>query len=108
DKTRAMEAMTRGAAVVAARLHAEGQLDGIVGIGGSAGTAIATSAMRALPVGLPKLMVSTVASGDVGHYVGTKDIAMLYSVVDVAGINRISARILANAAGAVAGMVRIE
>src|SRR5919201_1113947 len=85
DKSAAMEAMTRGAAVVAARLRAEGQLDGVVAIGGSAGTAIGTSAMRALPVGVPKVMVSTVASGDTRPYVGTRDIAMLYSVVDVAG-----------------------
>jgi uncharacterized protein (UPF0261 family) len=105
DKGRAMAAMTRGAAVVAARLHAEGKLDGIVGIGGTAGTTIASSAMRALPVGVPKVLVSTVASGDTRPYVGSKDIAMLYSVVDIAGINRLSGRILANAAGAIAGMV---
>lgn len=108
DKALAMETMTRGAAVVAARLHAEGRLDAIVGIGGSAGTAMGTSAMRALPVGVPKLMVSTVASGDVHAFVGTKDIAMMYSVVDVAGINRISAAILTNAAGAVVGMAEAE
>lgn len=108
DKARAMAAMTRGAAVVAARLFAEGRLDGIIGIGGSAGTTIATSAMRALPVGVPKLVVSTVAAGDTRPYVGTKDIAMLYSVVDVAGINRISGRILTNASAAIAGMVRAE
>jgi uncharacterized protein (UPF0261 family) len=105
DKARAMEVMTRGAAVVAERLHRAGRIDGIVAIGGSAGTAIGTSAMRALPVGVPKVMVSTVASGDTRPYVGTRDIAMLYSVVDVAGINRISAAVLTNAAGAVVGMV---
>jgi uncharacterized protein (UPF0261 family) len=105
DKAAAMQAMTRGAAVVAARLHAEGRLDGLIGLGGSAGTAIATSAMRALPVGVPKLVVSTVAAGDTRPYVGTKDIAMLYSVVDIAGINRLSGRILTNAAAAIAGMV---
>src|SRR5919201_6519106 len=105
DKAAAMEAMTRGAAIVAARLRAEGRLDGVVAIGGSARTPIGTSAMRALPVGVPKMMVSTVASGDTRNYVGTKDIAMLYSVVDVAGINRISAAVLTNAAGAVVGMV---
>jgi uncharacterized protein (UPF0261 family) len=108
DKSRAMEVMTRGAAAVAERLHREGRIDGVVGIGGSAGTAIGTSAMRALPVGVPKVMVSTVAAGDTRPYVGTKDIAMLYSVVDVAGINRISAAILTNAAGAVVGMVEAE
>jgi uncharacterized protein (UPF0261 family) len=108
DKGRAMEVMTRGAAVVAERLHREGRLDGVIGIGGSAGTAIGTSAMRALPVGVPKVMVSTVAAGDTRPYVGTKDIAMLYSVVDVAGINRLSAAILTNAAGAVVGMAEAE
>jgi uncharacterized protein (UPF0261 family) len=100
--------MTRGAAAVAVRLHREGRLDGIVGLGGSAGSTIAASAMRALPVGVPKLLVSTVASGDTRPYVGAKDIAMLYSVVDVAGINRLSGRILANAAAAIAGMVTAE
>jgi uncharacterized protein (UPF0261 family) len=105
DKGRAMAAMTRGAAVVAARLYGKGKLDGIAGLGGSAGTVIASSAMRALPVGVPKLIVSTVASGDTRPHVGTKDIAMMYSVVDVAGINRLSGRILANAAAAIAGMV---
>src|SRR5207248_792983 len=80
----------------------------LIRIGGSAGTAIATSAMRALPVGVPKLMVSTVASGDTRAYVGNKDVTMMYSVVDVAGINRLSARILTNAAGAICGMVEAE
>jgi uncharacterized protein (UPF0261 family) len=108
DKARAMEVMTRGAAVIAERLHAAGRIDGIVGIGGSAGTAIATSAMRALPVGVAKLVVSTVAAGDTRPYVGTKDVTMMYSVVDVAGINRISARILTNAAAAISGMVQAE
>ncbi|MGH3321100.1 MAG: Tm-1-like ATP-binding domain-containing protein [Streptosporangiaceae bacterium] len=79
-------------------------LDGIIGLGGSGGTALVTPAMRALPVGVPKVMVSTVASGDVAPYVGPSDIAMLYSVTDVAGLNSISRRILANAAHAVAGM----
>jgi len=105
DKALAMEVMTRGAAVVATRLYAAGRIDGIIGIGGSAGTVIATSAMRALPVGVPKLCVSTVAAGDTRPYVGTKDVTMMYSVVDVAGINRLSGRILANAAAAIAGMV---
>jgi len=108
EKGRAMEVMTRGVAEVAGRLHGEGRLDGIIGIGGSAGTTIASSAMRALPVGVPKLIVSTVASGDTRPYVGTKDITMMYSVVDIAGINRISGRILTNAAAAIAGMVTVE
>jgi uncharacterized protein (UPF0261 family) len=108
DKAAAMRAMTRGAAVVAARLHAEGRLDALLGLGGSAGTAIATSAMRALPIGVPTLVVSTVAAGDTRPYVGTKDITMMYSVVDIAGLNRLSARILTNAAAAIAGMVTAE
>jgi uncharacterized protein (UPF0261 family) len=108
NKAVAMDAMTRGAAVVATKLFARGAIHAIVGIGGSAGTAIATSAMRALPIGIPKIMVSTVAAGDTRPYVGTKDITMMYSVVDIAGINRISSRILANAAGAAIGMVDTE
>lgn len=108
DKARAMEVMTRGAAVVAGRLYRGGRIDGMIGMGGSAGTAIGTSAMRALPVGVPKLIVSTVAAGDTRPYVGTRDITMMYSVVDVAGINRISARVLTNAAGAIVGMVEAE
>ncbi|SER85970.1 Uncharacterized protein, UPF0261 family [Tranquillimonas rosea] len=81
-------------------------LAGLIGLGGSGGTALITPAMRALPVGVPKLMVSTVASGNVAPYVGPSDVTMMYSVTDVAGLNRISRRILANAAGAIAGMAR--
>ena len=80
-------------------------LGGIISAGGSGGTALATPAMRRLPVGLPKVMVSTVASGNVKDYVGPSDICMMYSVTDVAGINRISERVLSNAAHALAGMV---
>ena len=108
EKAAAMDVMTRGAAVVAAKLRAAGRLDGIIALGGSAATAIGTSAMRALPLGVPKVMLSTVASGDVRGFVGTKDIAMIYSVVDIAGINRVSAAVLTNAAGAVVGMVEAE
>ncbi|MBE7554974.1 MAG: Tm-1-like ATP-binding domain-containing protein [Anaerolineales bacterium] len=108
DRGAALEVMTRGAGKMAARLYAEGKFDGVLGLGGSGGTAIATAAMRELPVGLPKVMVSTVASGDVQPYVGVKDIAMLYSVVDIAGLNRLSRRILANAAGMVCGAVEQE
>jgi len=92
-------------AVLALRLHAGGRLDGIIGIGGSAGTSVGTSGMRVLPTGVPKVMLSTVASGDTKPYVGIKDITMMYSVVDIAGINRLSRRILTNAAGAICGMV---
>lgn len=105
DRGAAIEVMAGGAAKVAAQLHADGNVDGVLALGGSGGTAIATPAMQQLPVGLPKVMVSTVASGDVQPYVGIKDVTMMYSVVDIAGLNRISRRILANAAGAVCGMV---
>ena len=86
-------------------LHRQGQVAGVLGIGGSAGTTIGCAAMRAVPLGVPKLMVSTLASGQVRHYVGDKDIAMFNSVVDLAGLNRISRQVLTNAARAMAGMV---
>ncbi len=105
DRGAAIAAMARGAAAVSARLRAEGRLDGIVGLGGSAGTAVGSAAMRALPVGVPKVLVSTVASGNVAPYVGTKDLMLMYSVVDVAGINRLSRAVLTNAAGAICGAV---
>jgi len=106
DRGAAVETMSQGAAAIVERLHREGRLDAIVGMGGTGGTALVTHAMQRIPVGVPKLMVSTVASGDTRPYVGAVDIAMMYSVVDVAGINQISARIIANAAAAVAGMAR--
>jgi uncharacterized protein (UPF0261 family) len=106
DRGRAMEAAARGAARIALDLHRQGRVDAVLGLGGSAGTAIGTAAMRALPCGVPKLMVSTMASGQVRPYVGQSDLCMMYSVVDVSGLNRISRRVLANAAAAVAGMVR--
>jgi len=104
DRGAAVEAMARGAAEVVRRLHAQGRLDGLAAVGGSGNSSIAGIAARALPVGVPKLIVSTVASGDTRPYVGASDVTMTYSVVDIAGINQISARILANAAGAIAGM----
>jgi uncharacterized protein (UPF0261 family) len=106
DRGLAVAAMTRGAVKIVQRLHAEGRLDGIVGLGGSGGSSLISAAMRSLPIGVPKLLVSTMASGDTRAYVGTSDIAMLYSVVDIAGINAISGRILENAAAAIAGMAR--
>lgn len=105
DRGRAVELAATGAAKLAAKLHKEGRLSGVMGLGGSAGTTIATAAMRALPVGVPKLMVSTLASGQVGPFVGTRDVTMVYSVVDVAGLNRVSRPVLENAARAMAGMV---
>ena len=107
DRGEAIEAMSRGAATIARRLYEEGRIDGLLGMGGSAGTAVGTSAMRALPVGFPKLMVSTVAAGDTRPYVGTRDVVMYPSVVDVAGVNRVSRRIYANAVGAILGMVEM-
>jgi uncharacterized protein (UPF0261 family) len=106
DRGAATTAMGRGAAALLLRLHDEDRLHAVLGIGGSGGSSIVTTAMRALPVGVPKLMVSTLASGDTRPYVGAVDVTMMYSVVDIAGINSISARILTNAAGAIAGMVK--
>ena len=108
DRGRAVTAAAESAAKLIARLHAAGAVDGVLAIGGSAGTNIGTAAMRALPIGVPKLMVSTLASGQVRQFVGDKDILMLNSVVDISGINRISRLILTNAAEAMAGMVRLH
>jgi uncharacterized protein (UPF0261 family)/Fe-S oxidoreductase len=105
DRGAAMEAMGRGAAVVLRRLHSEGRADGAISVGGSGNASIAAQALRELPVGVPKLIVSTLASGDTRPYVGALDVTMTYSVVDIAGINRISARILTNAAAMIAGAV---
>ena len=105
DRGRAVTAMAQAAAALVLRLHEQGRCDGVLAAGGSGNTAIATSAMRALPVGLPKLIVSTVAAGDTRAYIGSSDITLMASVVDVAGVNSITARILANAAAAMAGMV---
>jgi uncharacterized protein (UPF0261 family) len=108
DRGAAVERMARGAAEVVKRLHGEDRLDGILALGGSGGTAIATQAMRELPVGVPKLVVSTMASGDTRPYVGATDVTMMYSVVDISGLNAVSARILSNAAAAIAGMAKAE
>jgi uncharacterized protein (UPF0261 family) len=105
DRGAAVSTMADAAAVLARRLHADGRIEGVLGAGGSGNTAIATAAMRALPVGVPKLMVSTMAAGDTRDYVGGVDVTLMASVTDVAGLNSISARILANAAAAMAGMV---
>jgi len=102
----------RGSSIAAMALAFERYLSqqqnvgAVIGLGGSGGTALITPAMRALPVGVPKMMVSTMASGNVAAYVGSSDIAMMYSVTDVAGLNRISRRVLANAAAAIAGAYR--
>ncbi|MFC6719102.1 Tm-1-like ATP-binding domain-containing protein [Natrialbaceae archaeon GCM10025810] len=108
DRGEAMEVMGEGAAEIVRELRDEGDLEGVLGLGGSGNTSIATTAMRALPVGVPKLMVSTMASGDTEPYVGATDIAMMYSVADIEGLNQLSRRVIANAALAMVGMVTID
>jgi uncharacterized protein (UPF0261 family) len=108
DRGAAVAAAARGAEAWMRAAHAKGHVAGVIALGGSAGTTIGTAAMRALPIGVPKLMVSTLASGQVRHYVGNKDILMLNSVVDLAGLNRITRRVLGEAARAMAGMVLLQ
>ena len=108
DRGAAVTAMAAGAVATAVKLYEEGRLDAIMGLGGSGGSTIIAAAMRALPIGVPKLLVSTVAAGDTRPYVDTTDIMLLPSIVDISGINPISERILRNAAGAVAGMARAQ
>ena len=108
DRGVAMEVMTRGAAIVSKKYFEAGKFAAMVSMGGGGGTVTGTSAMRVLPVGTPKLMMSTVASGDTSAYVGTTDITMMPAIVDVSGLNQISRRIIANAAGAICGMVESE
>src|SRR5262245_350895 len=105
DRGRAVTAMSRGATVVVQRMLEQGQLDAVIAMGGGAGTSIGTAAMRALPLGIPKVMVSTLASGDVRGFVGVKDITMIPTIVDISGLNRISRTVFTRAAGAVCGMV---
>lgn len=100
--------MAAGAVAVIRELHERAKIHGLISLGGSAGTTIGTAAMRALPFGFPKVMVSTIASGNTRPFVGTKDIFMLYPVLDIAGLNFISCRIISNAAAAIVGMVRQE
>lgn len=107
DRGAAVDAAAQAAAEYIAREHVAGRVQGVLGLGGSAGTTIATSAMRRLPIGLPKLMVSTLASGNVRHWVGDKDVLMLNAVVDIAGINRISRTVLGEAARAMAGLTTL-
>ena len=105
DRGEAVSAMSEAAPKLLAKLEVEGRIDGVISLGGGGGTAICTAAMRALGIGFPKVMVSTLASGNTAHYVGTSDITMIPSVVDVAGLNRLSRLIFSRAAGAVCGMV---
>ncbi|HET8844507.1 MAG TPA: Tm-1-like ATP-binding domain-containing protein, partial [Ktedonobacteraceae bacterium] len=104
DRGTAVETMARGATAIVLDLFSQGRLQGVLGMGGSGGSSLISQAMRALPVGVPKLLVSTLASGDTRPYVGAVDITMMYSVVDIAGLNRISERILGNAAAAISAM----
>ena len=105
DRGAAITTMAVGASKVIARLHADGRLGGALALGGTGGTSIAAQAFRTLPLGVPKVIVSTAASGDTRAYVGESDLILIPSVTDIAGINRLSARILSNAVAAVAGMV---
>ena len=105
DRGECVVAMTKAAPACVAKLAGEGKIDGIISLGGGGGTAIGTAAMRALPLGFPKLMVSTLAAGNVAPYLGTKDITMMPSIADVAGLNRLSRVIFTRAAGAICGMV---
>ena len=107
DRGEAVKAMATGAPIIVLELFRLGRIDGIISLGGGGGTAIGTAAMRALPIGFPKVMVSTLASGNTAQYVGSKDIVMFPSIVDVAGLNHISREILTRATGAVCGMVEI-
>lgn len=108
DRGECVVAMSEAAPAFLAQLVGDGKVDGVISLGGGGGTAIGTAAMRALPIGFPKLMVSTVASGNTAHYMGTKDIVMMPSIVDVSGLNRISRTIFTRAAGAISGMVEAK
>ncbi|MFV0405465.1 MAG: Tm-1-like ATP-binding domain-containing protein [Propioniciclava sp.] len=106
DRGEMMAAMGRGAAALVGDLARAGRIHGLLAVGGSGGSSVAAPAMQALPIGFPKLLVSTMASGEVSPYVGEADVTLMYSVVDVAGINSISAQVLGNAAAAMAGMAQ--
>jgi hypothetical protein len=108
DRGECVSAMATAAPRLLEHLAADGKIQGVISLGGGGGTAIASAAMRALPIGFPKLIVSTLASGNTAHYVGTSDIAMMPAIVDVQGLNRISRTILARAAGAICGMVEAD
>lgn len=108
DRGEAVTAMSQAAPKLLSKLQSEGKIHGVISLGGGGGTAISTAAMRALPIGFPKLMVSTLAAGNTAHYLGTSDITMMPSVADVAGLNRLSKTIFARAAGAICGMVSAE
>jgi uncharacterized protein (UPF0261 family) len=108
DRGECVVAMSEAAPILLAKLASDGKIHGVISLGGGGGTALGTAAMRALPIGFPKLMVSTLASGNTAHYLGTKDITMMPSIVDVAGLNSISKIIFTRAAGAICGMVETK
>ncbi len=108
DRGAAIKAMAAGAAMIAAKLFSDGKIDAVIGMGGSGGSTVVTAAMRALPIGVPKVCVSTVAASDTTPYVGDKDVTLIPSITDVSGLNRISRIIFTRAAGAVCGMKRAE
>lgn len=108
DRAMATEALSKGMQSIVPKLYEEGRFDGIISFGGSGGTSLVTPAMRALPIGVPKVMVSTMASGNVAQYVGTSDIVMMPSIVDVAGLNQVSKTIYKNAVLAIAGMLELK
>lgn len=108
DRARATGVLSKGMEILLPKLYKEGKFHGVLSFGGTGGTSIATPGMRALPIGVPKVMVSTVASGNTQPYVGTSDIIMIPSIVDVAGLNTISTKIFTNAVFAICGMLQFE
>jgi uncharacterized protein (UPF0261 family) len=104
DRGRAMDVLARGAAALVKELHQSGRIDGLLAVGGSSGSSVAAQAMQALPVGVPKLLVSTMASGDLRPFVGDVDVTLMYSVVDIVGVNSVSRMVLGNAAAAISSM----
>jgi uncharacterized protein (UPF0261 family) len=109
-RNRGIRAMSKGSAKILKQLYDEGRISGVIGLGGAQGTEICAYAMRALPLGVPKVMVSTVASGQTpfGIYTGTRDLTIMHSVADILGLNTLTRRVLANAAGAVVGMAEAD
>src|SRR5262245_62131248 len=106
DRGAAMATMARGAAVLVRRLYEAGEVQAVVGMGGSGGASVIATAMRALPLAVPKLLVFTLAAGDMKPYLGSRNITVMPSIVDVAGLNRVSRQIFSHAAGAIVGMLR--
>lgn len=106
-RANALATMQKGVSVILHKLLEEGRCDAVFGMGGSGGSSVISGAMRSLPIGVPKLLLSTMASGNISGYVGTSDLCMMYSITDIAGLNRVSRKIISNAAAAVAGMAKV-